>query len=150
MLDKLDAREAIATYIQAWERQEPDLIVTVFTPDATYHERVMGDPMVGRKAIRQYWVDKVVNGQANIRCDLLSLYVDGDTAIAEWLAEFDDVAQGVRKQMKEIAVLEFDGRQIASLREYWASKTLPVRERGNTAAEDWGLALAGDHTEVRE
>jgi uncharacterized protein (TIGR02246 family) len=128
MLDKLDAREAIAAYIQAWERQEPDLIVTVFTPDATYHERVMGDPMTGREAIRQYWVDKVVKAQANISVELLSLYVDGDTAIAEWLAEFDDVAQGVRKRMKEIAVLEFEGRYIASLREYWASVALSSEE----------------------
>jgi hypothetical protein len=65
----------------------------------------------------------VVGAQANITCRLLNLYLDGDTAVAEWLAEFDDVAQGVRKRMKEIAVLEFDGHLIASLREYWASET---------------------------
>ena len=69
---------------------------------------------------------KVVAAQANIRCELLSLYLDGDTAIAEWLAEFDDVAQGVRKRMREIAVLEFEGHLIASLREYWASEAVPA------------------------
>jgi hypothetical protein len=36
--------------------------------------------------------------QANITCRLLSLYLDGDTAIAEWEAEFDDLIQGVRKR----------------------------------------------------
>jgi len=62
--------------------------------------------------------------QANITCRLLSLYLDGDTAIAEWEAEFDDLVQGVRKRMREIALLVFEDRLIASLREYWASQTV--------------------------
>ena len=109
-------------YIRAWQEQDPALIVTIFTPGASYHERVLGDPIPDRDAIRAYWESKVVGGQANIRCQLLSLYLDGDTAIAEWLAEFDDVSDGVRKRMQEIAVLTFEDGLISSLREYWASK----------------------------
>jgi hypothetical protein len=142
-LTKQDVRDVIAVYIRAWESQDPDLIVTIFTPAATYHERVMRDPIPDREAIRDYWYSKVVKGQANITCRLLNLYLDGDTAIAEWEAKFDDVAQGVRKRMREIAVLEFDGHLIASLREYWSSETL----RSPSAADDWGLALAGDQGE---
>jgi hypothetical protein len=62
--------------------------------------------------------------QANITCRLLSLYLDGDTAIAEWEAKFDDLVQGVRKRMREIALLVFEDRLIASLREYWALQTV--------------------------
>jgi ketosteroid isomerase-like protein len=123
-LTKPEVLDVINVYIEAWETQNPDLIVTIFTEHATYHERVMGEPIPGREAIRRYWQDKVVGAQANISCELLSLYLDEDTAIAEWLAEFDDVAQGCRKRMQEIAVLEFDGAKIASLREYWASVTV--------------------------
>lgn len=126
MLTKDHVREVIAVYIQAWQEQDPDLICTIFTESATYHERVMGDPIPDREAIRRYWQAKVVGAQANITCRLLSLYLDGDTAIAEWLAEFDDMAQGVRKRMREIAVLEFEDGLISGLREYWASET--VRE----------------------
>jgi ketosteroid isomerase-like protein len=121
-LTKQEVREVVDVYIKAWETQDPDLIVTIFTRAATYHERVLGAPIPDREAIRRYWQEKVIRSQANIRCDLLSLYLDGDTAIAEWEAEFDDLAQGARKRMKEIAVLVFEGRQIASLREYWASE----------------------------
>ena len=123
-LTKQDVRNVIDVYIKAWETQDPDLIVTIFTPAATYHERVMQDPIPGREAIRAYWQSKVVEAQANITCRLLNLYLDGDTAIAEWEAEFDDMAQGLRKRMKEIAVLVFEGHRIASLREYWASETI--------------------------
>jgi ketosteroid isomerase-like protein len=123
-LTREHVREVLATYIKAWEQQDPDLIVTIFTEGATYHERVLSDPIPDRDAIRAYWESKVVGAQASITCRLLSLYIDGDTAIAEWLAEFDDVAQGVRKRMREIAVLEFEGGLIASLREYWASQEI--------------------------
>lgn len=125
-LTKDDVREVIDIYIKAWETQDPDLIVTIFTPGATYHERVMQDPIPDRDAIREYWESKVVGSQANITCRLLNLYLDGDAAIAEWEAEFDDVPQGLRKRMREIAVLVFEGYRIASLREYWASETIPA------------------------
>jgi ketosteroid isomerase-like protein len=136
-LTKQEAREVIDVYIKAWETQDPDLIVTIFTPSATYHERVLSDPIPDREAIRRYWQEKVVQSQASIRCELLSLYLDGDTAIAEWEAEFDDVTQGVRKRMREIAVLVFEGDRIASLREYWASEQIgpadAVERRNRTA-----------------
>lgn len=134
-LTRQAAREVIDTYIKAWESQDPDLIVTIFTPGATYHERVMEDiTIAGRKAIRDYWEKKVVRKQANITCDLMSLYLDGDTVICEWEAEFDDLGKcGARKRMREIAVLEFDGPLIASLREYWASEVVStvIRKRSH-------------------
>jgi ketosteroid isomerase-like protein len=120
-LTRGDVLSVLEVYIRAWQSQDPGLIVTIFTEDATYHERVLEAPIPGREAIRAYWQDKVVASQANIRCELLNLYLDGSTAVAEWLAEFDDIGQGVRKRMREIAVLEFEGGLIASLREYWTS-----------------------------
>jgi hypothetical protein len=134
-LTKEQAREVIGVYIKAWETQDPSLIVTIFTPGATYHERVLKDPIPDREAIRQYWQSKVVEAQANIRCELLNLYLDGSTVIAEWLAEFDDIAQGIRKRMREIAVLEFDGPLISSLREYWSSEQIGqlLSDHGNRA-----------------
>ena len=50
----------------------------------------MGEPIRGRDGIRAYWQTKVVGTQANITCELLNLYLDDGTAIAEWQAEFDD------------------------------------------------------------
>jgi hypothetical protein len=132
-LTRQEAREVLDVYIRAWETQDPGLIVTIFTESATYHERVLQNPIPDREAIRRYWQSKVVQGQANITCELLSLYLDGETVIAEWEAEFDDVGQGVRKRMREIAVLVFEGNLIASLREYWASEQIGLAA-GHAAA----------------
>lgn len=123
-MTKDDVRTVIDTYLRAWTSQDPDLIVTIFTPSATYHERVLEDPIRNHAGIRDYWQTKVVKEQANIQAELLSLYVDGATAIAEWEARFDDVVDGCRKRIREVAILEFDGDRIASLREYWASQQL--------------------------
>jgi ketosteroid isomerase-like protein len=112
-LTKQQVREVLDVYIRAWEDQDPALIVTIFTEGATYHERVMGEPIRGRDGIRDYWQTKVVGGQANITCELLNLYLDDGTAIAEWEAEFDDRAQQVRKRMREVALLTFDGPLIS-------------------------------------
>ena len=121
-LTRQEAREVLDTYVRAWESQDPDLIVTIFTEGATYHERVLGDPIPGRNAIRDYWQSKVLESQANVEVQLLNVYLDGETVIAEWEAQFDDLAQGARKRMREIAVLVFEGSLICSLREYWASE----------------------------
>lgn len=120
----MDVRTTIDTYLRAWTQQDPELIVTIFTDDATYHERVLGEPIRTRAGIRDYWQSKVVEGQANIDARLLNLYTatDGTTVIAEWEATFDDRVQNVRKRMREVAILEFAGERIASLCEYWASE----------------------------
>jgi hypothetical protein len=102
---------------------------------------VLKDPIPGREAIREYWQTKVVQSQADIRCRLLNLYLDGDTAIAEWETEFDDLVEGVRKRMREIAVLVFDDRLIASLREYWASEEIGP---AGTRTANVGQEIHGD------
>jgi uncharacterized protein (TIGR02246 family) len=123
-LAKADVRKLIDIYLRAWATQDPDLILSIFTPSATYHERVLGQPVRGHAGIREYWQTKVVMQQANIEVELLSLYLDGTTAIAEWEARFDDLAKGHRKRMREVAILEIDGDRIAGLREYWTSEPL--------------------------
>jgi SnoaL-like domain len=126
-LTKPQVAAVLEVYLQAWETQDPALIVGIFAEGATYHERVLGAPIRGRDGIGAYWRAKVVAGQANITARLLALYWDREAqaATAEWEASFDDTAQGVRKRMREVAILTFDGGGlITSLREYWASEEL--------------------------
>jgi hypothetical protein len=125
-LSRQHVRDLVGTYIRAWVEQDPDLILSIFTEQATYHERVFEEPIRSHEGIRAYWQHKVVESQARVSCDLLNLYLDTDTAIVEWETEFDDLAQGVRKRMREVAILVFEGQLIASLREYWASEQIEV------------------------
>jgi hypothetical protein len=123
-LTRQDVHDVVDTYIRAWLDKDPNLIVTIFTDGATYHERVLEGPIESREGIRQYWQTKVVESQDRITCKLLTLFLDGNTAIVEWEAEFDDLPQQVRKRMREVAILVFEGQLIASLREYWSSEKI--------------------------
>lgn len=42
-LSKADVRRVLDTYLRAWTTQDPELIVTILTPTATYHEHVLGE-----------------------------------------------------------------------------------------------------------
>jgi ketosteroid isomerase-like protein len=116
------SRAALAVYKTAWEQQDAELILSIFTEEAVYHERVLQEPIRGHDGIAAYWQEKVVRGQARITFTLLHTYIDGSTGIAEWEVYFDDRGQRQRKHMKEVAILEFVAGKIASLREYWASE----------------------------
>jgi hypothetical protein len=121
-LRKATMMATLDVYKTAWEQQNPELILTIFTKDAVYHERVLQEPIRGHEGIAAYWQEKVVKGQDRISFILLNTKIDGSTGIAEWEVSFDDVVQRKRKHMKEIAILEFVDGKIASLREYWASE----------------------------
>jgi ketosteroid isomerase-like protein len=121
-LSKATLLAALDVYKTAWEQQDSELILTIFTRDAVYHERVLQEPVRGHEGIAAYWQEKVVKGQSRISFTLLKTYLDGTTGIAEWEVSFDDLVQRKRKHMKEIAILEFIDGKIASLREYWASE----------------------------
>ena len=130
VLTKENVRDIVDVYIRAWVEQDADLIETIFTDTAMYHERIFEAPIQNRHGIRAYWKDKVIESQANIKCELLNLYLDGNTAIVEWEAEFDDLVRKVRKRMREVAILVFEGRLIASLREYWSSEQVALLSPG--------------------
>ena len=129
MIAQRDLEDVLSTYARAWTTRDPELIVTIFTPNATYHERVLEDAHKGRAAVRQYWIDKVVGEQQNIVFKLLNTYQDGNTVIVEWEAEFDDISRDQHVHMREVAILEFEGNLIRSLREYWQSERTP-RQNG--------------------
>ena len=132
VLSEEHVRRTIDVYLRAWVEQDADLILTVFTESAVYHERVLQDPIRNHAGIKSYWEEKVVKSQDRIECRLLNLYLDGDTAIAEWEADFNDRVEGVRKRMREVAILEFEDGLIASLREYWSSRVIDDDSKGSS------------------
>lgn len=134
-ITKHDLAEIVEVYRRAWTTQDPDLIITIFTETAEYRERVFEEPHRGHQEIQDYWYSKVVESQRDIKCEILNIYLDGTTAVVEWEAEFDDLVRRVRKRMREVAILEFEGKRIASLREYWSTKVIADLETADELIE---------------
>ena len=119
-----EAQKLIEVYGRAWETKDPDLIVSIFTDDATYddpHEPIKN----GKEAIRQYWVTKVIGEQDDIKFRLKNIWIDGNTIIAEWDATFIDTKRNLHIEMTEVAIFTTRGGKFSSLREYYKTKKTP-------------------------
>ncbi|HEV8289768.1 MAG TPA: nuclear transport factor 2 family protein [Candidatus Norongarragalinales archaeon] len=109
-------------YEKAWIEQDPEKILTIFIKNASYRENAFERPFTGHKAIKQYWQSKVVEEQSDIKFKLLHFWIDKDTVLAEWDASFYSNKKKARIHIVEVAILEFQGSKIRSLREYWHSE----------------------------
>lgn len=114
--------EVLKIYEDAWVNQDPDKILTIFTKDAVYHERILQEPFGGHKEIKKYWQDKVVEEQSDIKFKLLNVYISGDVVTAEWDASFFNKKKNKRIHITEAAIIQFEGDKIKSIREYWHSE----------------------------
>ena len=122
---KDQAIELLNIYGKAWVTRDPDLITTIFTEDATYNDPKEPEN-IGRDAIRQYWVTKVIGEQENISFDLKNVWVDEETVVAEWHAEFDDIKRKLRIKMDEVAIFSIKEGKFNSLREYYKDEKTPL------------------------
>lgn len=124
-MTKDQAIKLINIYGEAWVNRDPELIVTLFTEDATYNDPKEQEN-IGREAIKQYWINKVVGGQKDISFKLLNIWVDGDIVIAEWYAEFIDTIRNLKIKMTEVAIFATRDGKFSSLREYYKTEKIAL------------------------
>jgi len=124
-MTKDEATTLLHIYGEAWVTRDPELIVTIFTEDATYNDPKEPEN-VGRDAIRNYWISKVVGEQKDISFNLRHVWIDGDTVIAEWDAEFTDTKRDLRIQMTEVAIFTVEDKKFSALREYYKTVKTPL------------------------
>lgn len=124
-MTKDQAIKLLNIYGTAWVTRDPELIVTIFTEGATYHDPHEPEN-IGRDAIRQYWVSKVIGEQEDIIFDLRNVWMEGETVIAEWHAKFKDIKRNLMIEMDEVAIFSVDGDRFSSLREYYKSHKTPL------------------------
>lgn len=122
MVEKAIVRKLLKIYGKAWERRDPEMIITIFAKNATYAERAFEKPFKGHAGIKKYWTDKVVGEQEKIKFKLLNVYVDGNMAVVEWDAKFYDKIKKRTTHLRSVAVIEIKKNKITSMREYWHSK----------------------------
>lgn len=118
--------EVLRIYGESWVTQNPNLIPSIFTEDATYQEGPFAVPMIGRAAIKAYWEKKVVAEQKDIHFRVTNILLCGNHVAAEWIADFVDLTKKEKVHLYEAAFLKFEGGYISSLRETWRSERTPL------------------------
>ncbi len=105
-------------YRRAWETRDADLVVSLFTEDATYLADPFNEAAVGHAGIRRYW-EQAVGSHKDIRFRWHALSSTGNLHVVEWEAEFTRRDSGRRIHLRGVMVLELRGERIFRFREYW-------------------------------
>lgn len=122
MVSRDVARKIVNTYGKAWVERDPELVVTIFCEDGEYGEYLLKCSHKGHLAIKAHWQKKVVEEQSEIKFELLNLFVDGDTFIAEWDAVFFSNVENKTIHLEQVGIFEMIGDKVKRLREYWHSE----------------------------
>ena len=124
-MDKEQAIKLLNTYGEAWINRDPELILTIFTPDATYNDPHEPENQ-GHEGIRAYWKSKVVGEQKDITFNLLNVWIDENVVVAEWEATFTDIKRNLKIDMDEVAIFTVKDNKFSSLREYYKTIKTPL------------------------
>jgi hypothetical protein len=118
-LEKL--KNIMNKYGDAWENQNPSLLVSLFEEDGTYQVTPFEEPMQGHIVLKEYWREHPQQDQKNIKFSLGQCGVFGEMGYAEWVCTFGQVSSGKLVELKGIMIITMPNDKIKSLREYWHS-----------------------------
>jgi len=105
-------------YGRAWETRDADLVVSLFTEDATYHENPFNEPIRGHDGIRRYW-QQATGPHRDVRFRWSPLFSSGSLHGIEWSSEYTRADSGRRFELRGAMIVELRSERIAHLREYW-------------------------------
>jgi ketosteroid isomerase-like protein len=75
--------EWVEKYGRAWETADEELIVSLFTEDASYRSSPFHEPFRGHDQIRAYW-RRGAGSQRETRVRMGRPLVDGSRVVVEW------------------------------------------------------------------
>jgi uncharacterized protein (TIGR02246 family) len=106
------------TYRRAWETRDAELILDIFSEDATYQENPFSEPLVGHEGIRRYW-EQATGNHRDIRFRWRPAYSGESLHVLEWQAEFARTDSGRHVELRGVMLVELRGERIFRFREYW-------------------------------
>jgi len=114
----MELADWIEGYRRAWEEKDSDLVVTLFTEDASYRSSPFLEPNLGHEGIRAYW-GRVTSSQSRVEVRMGEPVSAGNVVAVEWWATMDVADEGaVTLPGCLLLQLAPDGRCF-DLREYW-------------------------------
>ena len=79
----MELADWIESYRRAWEGNDPDLLVSLFTEDGSYRSSPFRKPNLGHEGIRAYWA-RAVGPQRGTEVRMGEPVVDGNVVAVEW------------------------------------------------------------------
>lgn len=106
-MDRLAVSRWLTAYVDAWKTYDRDKIADLFTEDAHYRYHPYDNPVRGRDAIVQSWLeDPDEPGTFDARYEPVA--VDGDVAVAVGTSSYRDASGLIDRVYDNIFVVRFD------------------------------------------
>ena len=111
-------RTLVDSFGAAWERGDPEAIISLFTPDATFLDAPFSDPAKGAAAIRSYWND-VPSSQADVSFRSGEIYSAGPWFATEFRCIYRRRRSGEWVDTRGAIFCETRDGKISEMRMYW-------------------------------
>ena len=133
----MELADWIEGYRRAWEEDDAELVLTLFTEDASYRSSPFREPNLGHDGIHAYWT-RAAGRQTGVKVRMGEPVVDGNVVAVEWWTTMDD-PEDAAVTLPGCLLLQFapDGRCF-DLREYWNVEPGTVEPH-----EGWGSWARG-------
>lgn len=118
-MDEITFKRWLDAYGRAWQSRDPLAAAELYAEDATYQVTPFLQPIAGREAIQNYWVE-VASTEKDITFSYEILTITEHFGIAHWRASFDRTPPGLKTRLDGIFVIRLDKYgKCTSLREWW-------------------------------
>ena len=123
-----DVRRWLAAYLDAWRRNERRPILDLFSEDATYRYGPYREPVRGRDAIADSWLDSP-DAPDSWSADYQPIAVDGGTAVVHGRTQYyEDDRSKLRTEYDNVFVIRFDdARRARDFTEWFVEKPAATR-----------------------
>src|SRR5213080_4590898 len=111
-------RILIDTFGRGWAKPNVDLLMSVYTPSATFIETPFSEPLRGQEAIRRYWLEVPYN-QSEITFTSGEIYAAGPWFSTEFKCVFRRRRSGDWVDARGAIFCETEGDAISEMRMYW-------------------------------
>jgi hypothetical protein len=115
-----DFKKWLDAYGAAWQDGDAQAVFELFTENAEYRETPFDDPMLGLKAIHQYWSEGAGESQKEVHFSYQALAVVDDAGLARWQATFVRIPSGNYVELDGFFMAEFaENGKCFMFREWW-------------------------------
>jgi hypothetical protein len=129
-------------YVAAWKSYDPADIGALFSELAEYRYHPEDEPVVGRAAIVQDWLDGP-DATGTYDAHYEPLAIDGSAHVAHGWSRYFAPDGSLRDEYWNIYLVEFDDAGQATLFTEWWIQARECAKRAREAAVDAALAKAG-------
>jgi hypothetical protein len=96
-MDNASVRQWLDKYKRSWEEQDTNLLVSLFTSDASYHPTPFTEPFRGTQELRKLW-DTIKTRQADNHIELDLWHVAPDRAVIQWTGRTTQIKSNNKKR----------------------------------------------------